>query len=502
MRSVVEEHKHAEELWSRMVELDWPALAVPEDDGGLGLGFVELAVVCEQLGARAVPGTVPGHRHPVRPGRRGGGQPEQRHRFLGAVAGDGIVGTLAVAEAAGDFDAAAIDHGGDPRGGDCPRRARSTSSSTATSAAEMWWRPRLAGSAGDDGIALFVVPAERVDAEPMVGLDASRGYATVVLDSVRVRPRPCARASPGGAGPALRGVVEEATVALATEMVGTCQAIFDIVHAYVSEREQFGVKVGSFQAIKHKLANMYVSVESARATAYFAAAAIAESDDRRDAAVAMAKASVGDCQKLVTTEGIQCLGGIGYTWEHDMHLYVKRAKAGAALFGTGAQHLERCRTCSGCSSEAPGDRRSAAPSLRGRPGRPVAREGDDRDTRSVTGRSRGDDEKLVSSRPAAACAEARTPESVTQYFTVWPPPVSVQALGAQPGVGGVREGHAVARAMRSRGGCAAWNSLSSVVGLKKLVSEPSGFGSRSTSSPRTARLPPARCRGDDVGARR
>ena len=174
----------------------------------------------------------------------------------------------------------------------------------------------------------------------MITLDASRSYATVVLDAVRVGPeRVLGR--PGESGPALRAVVQEATVALATEMVGTCQAIFDIVHAYVQEREQFGVKIGSFQAIKHKLANMYVAVESARATAYFAAAAIAESDERRDIAVAMAKASVGDCQRLVTTEGIQCLGGIGYTWEHDMHLYVKRAKSGAALFGTGPEHLER-----------------------------------------------------------------------------------------------------------------------------------------------------------------
>jgi alkylation response protein AidB-like acyl-CoA dehydrogenase len=100
------------------------------------------------------------------------------------------------------------------------------------------------------------------------------------------------------------------------------------------------VKVGSFQAVKHKMANMYVALESARATVYFAAAAIAEDDERRDMAVAMAKASAGDCQKLVTQEGIQLLGGIGYTWEHDMHLYVKRAKASAAMFGTGAQHLD------------------------------------------------------------------------------------------------------------------------------------------------------------------
>ena len=147
---------------------------------------------------------------------------------------------------------------------------------------------------------------------------------------------------PGGAGPALRAVVEEATVALATEMVGTCQAIFDIVLAYVSEREQFGVKVGSFQAIKHKLANMYVSVESARRHGVLRRGRHRRvRRPRATRPIAMAKASAGDCQKLVTTEGIQCLGGIGYTWEHDMHLYVKRAKAGAALFGTGAEHLER-----------------------------------------------------------------------------------------------------------------------------------------------------------------
>ena len=199
---------------------------------------------------------------------------------------------------------------------------------------------RLPGSAGDEGIGLFVVPRASSTPSPWSGLDASRSYVTVVLDSVRVGPDRVL-GEPGSAAPVLRDVVQQATVALATEMVGTCQAIFDIVHAYVQEREQFGVKVGSFQAIKHKLANMYVSVESARATAYFAAATIAEADERRDVAVAMAKASVGDCQKLLTQEGIQCLGGIGYTWEHDMHLYVKRAKSGAALFGTGPEHLEQ-----------------------------------------------------------------------------------------------------------------------------------------------------------------
>ncbi len=340
VRSVVEEHKHAEELWSRMVELDWPALAVPDEDGGLGLGFVELAVVCEQLGRVVCPAPFLATATQFVPALVAAGGAEQQHRFLGAVARDGIVGTLAVAEAAGDFTAAGISATATPDGDGFVLDGEKHFVFDADVAAEMVVAARLPGSAGDDGVALFVVPRASFDAEPMVGFDASRCYATVVLDAVRVEADRVL-GEPGGAGPVLRRIVDEATVALATEMVGTCQAIFDIVHAYVQEREQFGVKVGSFQAIKHKLANMYVAVESARATAYFAAAAVAESDERRDMAVAMAKASVGDCQKLVTTEGIQCLGGIGYTWEHDMHLYVKRAKAGAALFGTGAQHLER-----------------------------------------------------------------------------------------------------------------------------------------------------------------
>ena len=339
VRGVVEKHNHAEELWSRMVELDWPVLTVPEADGGLGLGFVELAVVCEQLGRVLAPTPFLATATQFVGAVVEAGSPEQRQRFLGAVA-SGIVGTLAVAEAPGSFEASGIAATATPDGDGFVLDGEKSYVFDADIADEVVVAARLPGSAGDDGIGLFVVPGASLDAVPMAGLDATRSYVTVVLDGARVGPDRVL-GEPGTSGPVLRSVVQEATVALAAEMVGTCQAIFDIVHAYVQEREQFGVKVGSFQAIKHKLANMYVALESARATAYFAAAAIAESDERRDVAVAMAKASVGDCQKLLAQEGIQCLGGIGYTWEHDMHLYVKRAKAGASLFGTGAEHLER-----------------------------------------------------------------------------------------------------------------------------------------------------------------
>jgi alkylation response protein AidB-like acyl-CoA dehydrogenase len=99
--------------------------------------------------------------------------------------------------------------------------------------------------------------------------------------------------------------------------------------------------------MKHKFADMFVALESARAVCYFASATLAENDERRSLAASMAKAASGDCQRLLAQEGLQSLGGIGYTWEHDMHLYVKRAKSGDAVFGTARQHRARVATLAG-----------------------------------------------------------------------------------------------------------------------------------------------------------
>ena len=146
---------------------------------------------------------------------------------------------------------------------------------------------------------------------------------------------------PDASATALRRALEESTVALALEMVGTAQTIFDITLEYAKQREQFGVPIGSFQAIKHKFADMMIALERARSLGYFAALTIAEDDPRRTSATSVAKAAAGDCQRLLAKEGIQIHGGIGYTWEHDMHLYVRRIKSGEPLFGT--EHLAQGR---------------------------------------------------------------------------------------------------------------------------------------------------------------
>jgi alkylation response protein AidB-like acyl-CoA dehydrogenase len=130
-------------------------------------------------------------------------------------------------------------------------------------------------------------------------------------------------------------------VAWAVSTVGTCRAIFEATLQYTKDRIQFDRPIGSFQAIKHRLADMYLAVERAHALVYFAAATIAEDHERRTEACALAKAIAGECQQLVAQDGLQLHGGIGYTWEHDLHFLLKRAKLGDVLLGNATQHRVR-----------------------------------------------------------------------------------------------------------------------------------------------------------------
>jgi alkylation response protein AidB-like acyl-CoA dehydrogenase len=200
---------------------------------------------------------------------------------------------------------------------------------------------RVGGSAGDDGVRAVVVPVADVQTTRVHALDGSRRLAHVDLSGVRVVRSRVLGDPDASAVPAVRRALEESTVALALEMVGTAQTIFDTALEYAKQREQFGVPIGSFQAIKHKFADMMISLERARSLGYFAALTIAEDDSRRTSATSIAKAAAGDCERMFGKEGIQILGGIGYTWEHDMQLFVRRVKSGELLFGTSTWHRAR-----------------------------------------------------------------------------------------------------------------------------------------------------------------
>jgi len=334
VRDQVEKGVAPDGLWAHMVELGWPALTVPEDAGGLGLGMVELAVVVEELGRVMAPGPFLPTVTQFAPAVREAGSAEQRARFLSAVAAGESTGALALTETGGSYDPARVTATATPDGDGVLLAGTKDAVLGAPSADEIVVVARRPGTDGDDGVGAYVVARDQLAVETIASLDPSRGVARLTLDGVRVgADRILGEPGPATAA-ALRRAVDEATTALAIEMVGTCQTIFDVTLEYAKHREQFGVPIGSFQAIKHKFADMLVALERARATGYFAALTIVEGDDRRAVAVASAKAAAGDCARHLAKEGIQIHGGVGYTWEHDMHLYVRRARAGAALFGT------------------------------------------------------------------------------------------------------------------------------------------------------------------------
>jgi alkylation response protein AidB-like acyl-CoA dehydrogenase len=275
------------------------------------------------------------------PAVREAGSAAAQERFLSAVAEGSLTGALAIAEPGRPARPAAVRASASRDGAGWVLRGTKTAVLGGDRADEVVVVVREPGTSGSDGVLAFVVPRAAVTVTPIRSLDPSRDLVSLVLDGARIDDdRRLGEPGPETAAQ-LDRALEEATVAVATEIVGTCQTIFDVTLDYAKQREQFGVPIGSFQAIKHKFADMLIALERARATSYFAALCQAEDDPRRTIATSTAKAAAGDCQRRLAKEGIQIHGGIGYTWEYDMHLFVRRVKTAAQLLGTTREHRAR-----------------------------------------------------------------------------------------------------------------------------------------------------------------
>jgi alkylation response protein AidB-like acyl-CoA dehydrogenase len=182
---------------------------------------------------------------------------------------------------------------------------------------------------------VFVVSNADLVATRMATFDPTLHVADVTVDGVRVGPERTLRR---GGVEEIQRARETAVTGLAATMVGACRRMLEMALDHVRQRHQFGVPIGSFQAVKHLAVDVHVAVERARALSQFAALAIAEDDDRRHVAASMAKAAAGDCQRLAGRHCVQLFGGLGFTWENDLHLYLRRAKAGELLLGSSADH--------------------------------------------------------------------------------------------------------------------------------------------------------------------
>jgi alkylation response protein AidB-like acyl-CoA dehydrogenase len=179
---------------------------------------------------------------------------------------------------------------------------------------------------------VFVVGAEQVSARRVSVFDPVLHVAEVTFDRVSVGHQERVAAADA------TRAYDVALTGMALTMVGACQRVLDLVLEHVKGRQQFGVPIGSFQAVQHKAADMHIAVERARALSYFAALTIAADDPRRRLAASMAKASAGECQSLVFRHGLQLFGAMGFTWENDVQFALKRAKAGELLLGGAAHH--------------------------------------------------------------------------------------------------------------------------------------------------------------------
>jgi alkylation response protein AidB-like acyl-CoA dehydrogenase len=198
------------------------------------------------------------------------------------------------------------------------------------------------GSSMEDGISLFLVPgnATGVQVKLLPSVDETRKLCEVRFDNVTLPTNALLGELHQGWGP-LSQVVDRAAVALSAEMCGVAQRVLEMTVDYAKMRVAFGKPIGSYQGVKHKCADMLVEIENAKSLTYYAAWAVDEAEPDAATAVSMAKAAASDAGRKVCSAGIQLHGGIGMTWEHDLHLYLKRAKADEVAFGDASWHRER-----------------------------------------------------------------------------------------------------------------------------------------------------------------
>jgi len=327
--------------WAKMAELGWLGLAVPEAHGGTGLGFVDLVVLLEEMGRVVLPGPFFSTAVVAAPTLADAASPALQAEWLPKIAAGRARGTLALLERSARWDAAGIALEARPEGGGFRLAGTKLFVPDAHTADFLLVAARAPGSAGAAGLSLLLVEAADpgVRTTPLQTMDQTRKLCEVELRDVTV-PRSRVIGEPGQGAAILDRITTRARTGLAAEMCGGAARVLDVCVEYAKVREQFGRPIGSFQAIQHKCANMLVEVESARSAAYYAAWAVGSDSSDAALAAAMAKAYASDAYAHVAAEGIQIHGGIGFTWEHDMHIFFKRATSSAASFGDAATNRE------------------------------------------------------------------------------------------------------------------------------------------------------------------
>jgi acyl-CoA dehydrogenase len=326
---------HDAALWREIGELGWIGAAIPEEFGGAGLGPLGLCVLAEELGAALAPVPFSSSAYLAAEALLLAGSPAQQQRWLPKLASGAAIGTLALAEGPGALSLARL---GASVAGD--RLSGSKAPVPDGAAADI---AVVAARGADRRLGLFLVElaAPGVARERVATIDPSRGHARLVFSGAAAEPL-----GPAGAGERLlERLFDRAAVLFAFEQLGGARAALDMAKAYALERYAFGRPIGSFQAIKHKLADVYVAGELARSNAYYGAWALAEDAPELPLAAATARVAASDAFFLAARENIQTHGGMGYTWAFDCHLYYRRAKLLGLALGSTRRWKDRLIAC-------------------------------------------------------------------------------------------------------------------------------------------------------------
>ncbi|HVH76390.1 MAG TPA: acyl-CoA dehydrogenase [Stellaceae bacterium] len=331
------------EFWGRIAAQGWLGIVYPEEFGGSGLGMVDLVVLLEEMGRAVMPGPY------FSTALLGGmaileaGSAAQKAQLLPKIAAGELRATLALVEAEARWDARGVRLAARPEGSGWRLSGTKLFVPDAHLAELIVVAARTGeGSTAEDGVSLFLVPREAagLSIALLPTIDATRKSCEVRFDNVAL-PGTALLGEAGSGWRPLARVLDRAIVALSAEMCGGAERVLTMTTDYARMRIAFDRPIGSYQGVKHKAADMLVDVENAKSLTYYAAWALDEGEKDAPLAAAMAKAYASDAARRVAAAGIQLHGGIGMTWEHDLHLYLKRAKASEVAFGDAAWHRER-----------------------------------------------------------------------------------------------------------------------------------------------------------------
>jgi alkylation response protein AidB-like acyl-CoA dehydrogenase len=331
------------EFWSQLAEQGWLGINFAEEDGGSGLGLTDLVVLMEEMGRAVMPGPYLATALLGGAAIREAGSAAQRQEYLPRIAAGEFKATLAATEPNARWDAPGITMSAQPMRGGFELSGSKLFVPDAHLADVIVVAARTRdGSTMEDGVSLFLVPkdAAGLGMSLMLSIDETRKLCELRFDNVAV-PQTALIGGLHEGWPALGRVYAGAAVALSAEMCGGAQRVLEMTVEYAKLRETFGKPIGSYQGVKHKCADMLVEVENAKSLTYYAAWAVDENQADAPLAVSMAKSYASDASRKVSNAGIQLHGGIGMTWEHDLHLYMKRAKASEVAFGDATWHRER-----------------------------------------------------------------------------------------------------------------------------------------------------------------